>query len=62
MMKTRIKVQHPVNKVVNGIEYRGAKLPLRTTELINMGIDESNPYVDIEYDEYAKKIIITPAE
>lgn len=62
MMKTTIKVQHPITKTVNGIEYRGAKLPLRTTELNNMGINEENPYVDIEYDEFNRKIIITPVD
>ena len=62
MMKTRIKIQHPVTKTVNGNEYRGARLSLRISELENIGIDEDNPYVDIEYDEYGRKIVITPAE
>jgi len=61
-MKTQIKIQFPVTKVVNGTEYKGARAPLRTVELDNMGIDESNPFVDIEYDEYSRKIIITPVK
>lgn len=61
-MKTTIKIQFPVTKRVNGVDYKGARLPLRMIELDNMDIDENNPYVDVEYDEYGKKIIITPVE
>ena len=58
----KIKVQFPISKVVNGIEYRGAKTSLRTVELADMGITEENPYINIEYDKFNKRIIITPAE
>lgn len=62
-MKSKIKIQFPINKRSSeGVEYRGARLPLRLTELDDMDIDINNPYVDVEYDVYGKKIIITPAE
>lgn len=61
-MKKKIKIQFPISKEINGVIYRGAKTSLMTTELAKIGINEENPFINIEYDEYAKRIVITPVE
>lgn len=59
-MIKQIKVQYSVNKRYNENIYKGAKIPLSTTELVDMGIDEDNRLVNVEYDQKTKTITISP--
>lgn len=61
-MIRKMKMQWSKKREVNGIVYKGAKLSLASTELLKMGIDESHPFINVEYDTYKKKIIISPAK
>lgn len=61
-MIKKMKMQYSKSREVNGIIYKGAKVSLASTELAKMGIDEDNPFINVEYDQSKKKITISPAK